>query len=169
MAILNVIDSRMGRALRALSTTEIGAACMGIDVHRYKLIVFTLTAVIAALAGCLYVHHNAFVSPETFEFGTSIMLVVMVALGGTGSFWGAVIGAGIYTVLPEVLKAFGDFELLIYGVALVLVLLFFPNGAGGVIDAIVAVRRKPQAVPVPVSAQAGGAAGSIGARPGEPR
>lgn len=140
--MLNLIDSRTGRALRALSTAEIGAACMGIDVHRHKLIVFTLSAMVAALAGCLYVHHNAFVSPETFEFGTSIMLVVMVALGGTGNFWGAVIGAVIYTVLPEVLKAFGDFELLIYGVALVLVLLFFPNGACGVLDAIVSRWRK---------------------------
>jgi len=141
--MLNLLDSRTGRALRALSTAEIGASCMGIDVHRHKLIVFTLSAVVAALAGCLYVHHNAFASPETFEFGTSIMLVVMVALGGTGNFWGAFVGAVIYTALPELLKTFGDFELLIYGVALVLVLLFFPNGAGGVVDAIVGRVRRP--------------------------
>ena len=64
----------------------------------------------------------------------STMLVVMVALGGTGHWWGAFIGALIYTVLPELLRSFGDLELLVYGVSLVLVLLFFPRGLGGALD-----------------------------------
>ena len=106
--ILNLLDSRAGRALRALSTAEIGAACMGIDVHRHKMMVFVVSALFAAVAGCLYVHHNTFVSPESFDFIASTMLVVMVALGGTGHFWGALAGALLYTVLPELLRSVGD-------------------------------------------------------------
>lgn len=132
--LLNLLDSRAGRALRALSTAEIGAECMGIDVHWHKMLVFVVSAMIAALAGCLYAHHNAFVSPESFDFGVSTMLVVMVALGGTGHWWGAFFGAFIYTALPELLRSAGDLEMLVFGVSLVLVLLFFPRGLGGALD-----------------------------------
>ena len=107
---------------------------MGVDVHKYKILVFVVSAMLAALAGCLYAHHNAFVSPESFDFMGSTMLVVMVALGGTGHWWGAFLGALVYTVLPELLRSFGDLELLVYGVSLVLVLLFFPRGLGGTLD-----------------------------------
>ena len=140
--ILNLLDSRIGRALRALSSAEIGAACMGIDVHRHKLIVFAVSAMLAAVAGCLYVHHNTFVSPESFDFIASTMLVVMVALGGTGHFWGAFLGALVYTVLPELLRSVGDLEILVFGVSLVLVLLFFPRGMGGALDLLVARLRR---------------------------
>jgi len=138
LLVLNLLDSRTGRALRALSTTEVGAECMGVNVHKYKILVFVVSAMLAALAGCLYAHHNAFVSPESFDFMVSTMLVVMVALGGTGHWWGAFLGALVYTALPEALRSFGDFELLIYGVSLVLVLLFFPRGLGGALDLVVA-------------------------------
>jgi branched-chain amino acid transport system permease protein len=134
--LLNLLDSRTGRALRALSTAEVGAACMGVNVHRYKILVFVVSAMLAALAGCLYAHHNAFVSPESFDFMVSTMLVVMVALGGTGNWWGAFLGALIYTLLPELLRSFGDLELLVYGVSLVVVLLFFPRGLGGALDLV---------------------------------
>ena len=136
--LLNLLDSRAGRALRALSTAEIGAECMGIDVHWHKLLVFVVSAMFAALAGCLYAHHNAFVSPESFDFGVSVMLVVMVALGGTGHWWGAFFGALIYTALPELLRSVGDLEMLVFGVSLVLVLLFFPRGLGGALDWVLA-------------------------------
>ncbi len=136
--LLNLLDSRTGRALRALSTAEIGAECMGIDVHRHKMLVFMVSAMIAALAGCLYAHHNAFVSPESFDFMTSTMLVVMVALGGTGHWWGAFFGALVYTALPEVLRSVGDLEMLVFGVSLVLVMLFFPRGLGGAMDWVLA-------------------------------
>ncbi len=146
LLLLNLLDSRTGRALRALSTTETGAECMGIDVHKHKILVFVVSAMLAALAGCLYAHHNAFVSPETFDFMTSTMLVVMVALGGTGHWWGAFLGALVYTLLPEALRSFGDLELLIYGVSLVLVLLFFPRGLGGALDLLATrIRRRPSA------------------------
>ena len=160
--LLNLLDSRTGRALRALSTAEVGAQCMGVDVHRYKILVFVVSAMFAALAGCLYAHHNAFVSPESFDFMVSTMLVVMVALGGTGHWWGAFLGALIYTVLPEVLRSFGDLELLIFGVSLILVLLFFPRGMGGALDLLCAKiaglrSRGPGAKPPSADARGAGA------------
>jgi branched-chain amino acid transport system permease protein len=139
--LLNLLDSRAGRALRALSTAEIGAECMGIDVHGHKMLVFIVSAMMAALAGCLYAHHNAFVSPESFDFMVSTMLVVMVALGGTGHWWGAFLGALVYTALPELLRAVGDLEMLVVGISLVLVMLFFPRGLGGALDWVLARRK----------------------------
>lgn len=145
LLVMNLLDSRTGRALRALASAETGAACMGIDVHRHKIIVFVVSSMLAAVAGCLYAHQNNFVSPENFDFFASVMLVVMVALGGTGHFWGALLGALLYTAMPELLRAVGDLEILVFGVFLVLVLLFFPRGLGGLVDrvALRLGRRRP--------------------------
>ncbi len=133
LAILNLVKSRVGRALSALATSEIGADALGVNCFRYKLVVFVLTAAMAGLAGGLYVHYNQFASPETFGYFTSVMLVVMVALGGWGRYWGPLFGALIFTVVPEALRALGDFELFLFGLCMILVLLFFPGGlAAGV-------------------------------------
>lgn len=131
LAILNLIRSRVGRALRALATSEIGADALGVNVFRYKLVVFVLTAAMAGLAGGLYVHYNQFASPETFGFFTSVMLVVMVALGGWGRYWGPLFGAAIFTVVPELLRSFGDLELFLFGLSMILVMLFMPGGVAG--------------------------------------
>ncbi len=143
LVILNLLDSRMGRALRALSSSELAAAAMGVDVHRYKVQVFVLTAVMAAIAGYLYVHHNNFASPESFDFMTSVMMVVVVALGGTGSFWGPFLGALVYVVLPELLQSAADFQVLFFGVSLLVVLLFFPRGLSGLLDVERRSRDRP--------------------------
>jgi branched-chain amino acid transport system permease protein len=131
--ILNLLDSRMGRALRALSTSEVAAESMGVPVFRYKVQLFVLTAAMAAVAGCLYVHHINFASPETFDFMASVMMLVVVALGGTGTFWGPFLAALVYVGLPEVLHAFEGFEVLLFGASLVVVLLFFPSGLAGLL------------------------------------
>lgn len=133
LLILNLLHSRMGRALRALSTSELAAKANGIDVHAVKLGVFVLSAVMAGIAGFLYVHLNNFASPENFDFAASVMLLVVVALGGTGTYWGPFLGALLHVVLPEALRAFSDFEILVYGISLVLVLLFFPGGLAGAV------------------------------------
>ena len=98
-----------------------------------KLGVFVLSAVMAGIAGFLYVHLNNFASPENFDFVASVMLLVVVALGGTGTYWGPFLGALLHVVLPEALRAFADFEILVYGISLVLVLLFFPAGLSGAV------------------------------------
>jgi branched-chain amino acid transport system permease protein len=132
--ILNLLDSRMGRALRALSTSEVAAESMGVPVYRYKIQLFVTTAMMAAVAGSLYVHYINFASPETFDFMASVMMVVVVALGGTGTFWGPFLAALVYVALPELLHAFEGFEVLLFGVCLVLVLLFFPRGLAGLLQ-----------------------------------
>ncbi len=133
LLVLNLVDSRMGRALRALSSSELAASANGIDVHAVKLGVFVISAMMAGIAGFLFVHLNNFASPENFDFVASVMLLVVVALGGTGTYWGPFLGALVHVVLPEALRAFSDFETLVYGISLVLVLLFFPAGLSGAV------------------------------------
>jgi branched-chain amino acid transport system permease protein len=135
-ALLNLIQSRVGRAIRAIATSQIAAESLGIDAFRYKLIVFVLTAGMAGLAGSLYVESNLYASPESFGFSSSILLVAMVALGGWGRYGGAILGALIYTGAPELLRTFQDAQLLIFGAGMIAVLLFFPGGLAGAGDSI---------------------------------
>ena len=124
----NLVHSRMGRALRAIHTSESAASVLGIDVPRYKAFVFVLSAVYAGIAGALYAHFVTFVSPGSFSFHASIQFVTMVVLGGMASLWGALAGAVFLTVLPEWLRAIEDYDILIYGAILVLTMRFLPGG-----------------------------------------
>jgi branched-chain amino acid transport system permease protein len=142
LALLNLIQSRVGRALRAIATSEIAAESLGIDVFRYKLMVFVLTAAMAGLAGSLYVESNLYASPESFGFSSSILLLAMVALGGWGRYLGAVLGALIYTAAPEIFRTFQDAQLLIFGAGMIVVLLFFPGGLVAAGDAAVRIYRR---------------------------
>lgn len=125
---LNLRQSRMGRALNAIKGSDVAAECMGVDTYRYKVVIFVLSAVYAAIAGSLYVHYLNFVAPDTFGFMNSVLLLTMVVVGGIGSFWGPVIGASILTVLPEYLRAHEGLEVILYGLILVGVMMFMPNG-----------------------------------------
>lgn len=133
LALCNVLDSRQGRAMRALAESEIGAASLGIDTFRTKLAAFTVSGALAGLAGSLYVHVNQFVSPETFSVQTSILLLVMVAVGGAGRFWGPFAGALLYVAIPQLLLGYDDIELLVFGAALIFVLIAFPGGLAGAV------------------------------------
>jgi len=136
MALLAaLVASRMGRALRAVEGSETAAASMGIDPFRTKLAAFVLSAAIAGVAGSLYAHFNQYASPDTFGFSASVLLVVMVALGGWGHYWGPVFGAALYTAVPELLRRFHDAELLVFGAGMVIVLLFLPDGLAGLGEA----------------------------------
>ncbi len=128
---LNLIQSRLGRALRAIHTSERAAEAVGVDIARYKLFVFVLSAVFAALAGVLYAHYLGFAAPSSFGFKFSVTLIVMVVLGGMASVWGAVAGALFLTALPEFLRAFEDIETLIFGAILILGMMFLPSGLAG--------------------------------------
>lgn len=127
-ASLNLIASRPGRALRAVHGSEFAANMTGVDPARTKVNVFVFAALCGSLAGSLFAHQQAFVSPESFNFFFSIELVTMVVLGGMASTYGAVFGAGVLTVLPEMLVVFEDFEVLIYGAILMGVMIFMPQG-----------------------------------------
>ena len=124
----NLVRSRLGRALRAIHTSETAAAVLGVDTQRYKIGVFILSAFYAAVAGALYAHYVTFVSPGSFGFHASVQFVTMVVLGGMGSLWGAVAGAVFLTALPEALRAIEDYDILLYGGLLILCMMFLPGG-----------------------------------------
>jgi branched-chain amino acid transport system permease protein len=124
----NLVDSRSGRALRALHDAEAAAESLGVDTARMKLKIFVWSALYASLAGSLYAHTLNFIAPASFGFMFSVKLVAMVVLGGMASIWGSLLGAGVLTVLPEVLTAFHDFEIIVFGLILMVVMIFLPRG-----------------------------------------
>jgi branched-chain amino acid transport system permease protein len=129
---VNVIQSRIGRALRALHSSETGANAMGINVSGYKLQIFVYSAVLASVAGSFYAHYINFVSPGSFDVHFSIKLLIMIVVGGMYSIWGAVWGSILIAFLSlEWLEMFKEFEVLAYGVILLLVTIFLPNGLVG--------------------------------------
>ena len=125
---LNIIDSRAGRELRAVHGSEFAAQMMGVDTARTKVNVFVFSAMLASLAGSLFAHQQEFVSPDSFGFFFSIELVTMVVLGGMASTFGAVFGAVVLTLLPEVLVVFEDYEVMIFGAILMGIMIFLPQG-----------------------------------------
>ena len=130
---INIIESRTGRALRAIHASETAAASMGINVTGYKIAVFVYSAVLAALAGSLYAHYLNFVNPSTFDLFFSIKLLIMISLGGMHDIRGAIIGALLITFLGyEWLHYFEDLEVVIYGAILLLITIFLPAGLVGV-------------------------------------
>jgi branched-chain amino acid transport system permease protein len=137
----NLVNSRVGRVLRALGESEIAAEAMGVDTAAEKRRVFVLSAVYASVAGSLYAHYITVISPEIYSFLFSVVLVLMVAIGGIGLYWGAVVGAVLLTILPEALRKFGDWEVPLYGLALIVVILFLPRGIAGLF-----ARKRPRAL-----------------------
>lgn len=123
-----LVDSRLGRALRALHDSEAAAESLGINTQRLKLLIFVWSALYASLAGSLYAHTLHFIAPSSFDIMFSIKLVTMVVVGGMASIWGSLLGAGVLTVLPELLVVFHDFEAVIFGAILMVVMIFLPRG-----------------------------------------
>ena len=131
----NLVNSRTGRAIRALHDSEAAAESLGVDTFRLKLKIFVWSALYASLAGSLYAHTLNFIAPSSFGFMFSIKLVTMVVLGGMASIWGSLLGAGALTVLPELLTVFHDFEVVIFGAILMVVMIFLPRGlVRGILD-----------------------------------
>jgi len=128
---LHIIHSRIGRALRSIHIDEEASRAMGVNTSRLKVRIFVLSALYASLAGSLYCHYILFVAPGPFSLMESVLLVTMVIIGGMGSIWGAIAGATLLTVLPEVLRAFDDYNILIYGAILLFIMLFLPGGLFG--------------------------------------
>jgi branched-chain amino acid transport system permease protein len=124
----NLIESPAGRALRALHGSEVAAETLGIDSARYKLQVFIVSAVFAAVAGTLTAHYAGFITPAKASFMHSVELVIMVVFGGMASVFGAVVGALVLTTLPQLLTVLKDYEMMVYGVVLIATMVFFPQG-----------------------------------------
>ena len=125
--VMNLINSRSGRAIMAARDNRIAAEAMGINVTKYKMMAFVTAAVLAGMAGALYGLSMATVTASKFKFDTSILVLVFVVLGGIGNIWGSIIAAALLTVLPELLRAFADYRMLIYAIVLILVMLATNN------------------------------------------
>ena len=125
---LNLIDSAVGRALRAVHGSEVAAQVAGVDTTRYKILIFVVSAVMAAYAGSLFAHYTGFLTPSEGSFFRSIEFVTMVVLGGMASVFGSVVGAAILTALPQFLTVFHDYEHVMFGLVMMLTMIFMPKG-----------------------------------------
>ncbi len=139
----NIVHSRMGRALRAIHEEERAAESMGVPTADYKIKVFALGAVFAAIGGSFYTHYVTCINPSSFNLMWSIRFLLMVMVGGMQSLWGAIAGTILLTFLGnEWLQVFADFEILVYGAILLVVALFLPGG-------LISLIRWPSAVREP--------------------
>ena len=127
-ASLNLIDSPFGRALRALHGSEVASQVVGVDVVRYKVAIFVLSAVFASLMGSVTAHYVGFVSPNFADFFHSIELVTMVVIGGMASVYGSLVGAILLTALPQALATFEGWETVVFGAILMGSMIFLPKG-----------------------------------------
>ncbi|HEX9079759.1 MAG TPA: branched-chain amino acid ABC transporter permease [Desulfuromonadaceae bacterium] len=125
---VNLVHSRVGRALRAIHDSEVAARVMGVNARLLKVQVFALSALISSLAGSLYAHTMTFVSPASFGFNFSVELLTMVVIGGLGSIYGSFLGAALLTLLPEFLRGTQDYDIVVYGALLMVMVMFMPGG-----------------------------------------
>lgn len=143
---LNIAHSRIGRALRAIHDSEVAARVLGINCRLLKVQIFALSAFISAIAGSLYAHTMTFVSPASFGFNFSVELVTMVIVGGLGSIYGSLLGAALLTLLPEMLRAFQDYDIIVYGMILILMTMYMPGGLARGFSAGFAILARRQKV-----------------------
>ncbi len=125
--ILNLVNSRSGRAIMALRDNRIAAESVGINVTKYKLMAFVTSAALAGAAGALFAMNFPTAIANKFDFNTSILVLVFVVLGGLGNMWGSIIAAAALTVLPEMLRQFADQRMLVYAIVLILVMIATNN------------------------------------------
>ncbi len=136
LAVTHLLDSRPGRAIRSLKSGSTMAEAMGISTFRYKLVVFVIAAVLAAVSGWLFAHFQRTVNPTPFSIGKGIEYLFMAVLGGVGHVWGAFLGAGVVRIiddqlqvlLPRLIGTSGNFETIVFGIILIVVLKYAPDG-----------------------------------------
>ncbi len=166
-ATQNLLDSRSGRAIRALKGGTLMAEAMGVDTARLKLAIFLIAALFACVSGWLYAHLQRFVNPTPFGLGIGIEYLFMAVIGGAGSVWGAVVGAGVITILkqwlqdllPKLLGSSGNFEVIFFGLLMVLMLQRARDGLWPMLARLVPVARdsgkaRPEGLPLPKKAMA---------------
>lgn len=126
--IINLVNSRYGRAIKTVRDNYIASESIGIKVSKYKILAFVIAAFFAGVAGVLYGHNLSVLKPGDFDYNKSIEILVIVVLGGMGSIRGSVISAIVLTLLPELLRAADDFRMLLYAVVLIAMMLFNSSG-----------------------------------------
>ena len=137
-----LIKSRTGRALTAVREDSIASEVIGVNVVYYKVLAFVIGTMTAGFAGALYTHYIRFISPETFDVANSISMMIMVTLGGMGTFWGPILGAITITMMLEMLRFLLDYKMIIYAVILFVVIFFLPKGLVGLLEKIGNLAKK---------------------------
>ena len=136
-ASIRLKDSRVGRAFLAVQGNEMAAGTMGIDTTVYKVMAFALSAAYAGYGGALFAHSGShYISPDTFSFDQSVVLLAMAVLGGNGSAIGAIVGATLLTLVPEVLRFLKDYYMMVYAAGIVAVMIFMPGGIAGLVKGL---------------------------------
>ena len=125
--VFNLVNSRAGRAIMALRDNAIAAESVGINITKYKMIAFVTSAALAGAAGALYGVNFSSLQATKFNFNPSILILVFVVLGGLGNLWGSMVAAAALTILPEALRQFSDYRMLVYAIVLILVMLATNN------------------------------------------
>ena len=125
--VFNLVNSRAGRAIMALRDNAIAAESVGINITKYKMMAFVTSAALAGAAGALYGVNFSSLQATKFNFNTSILILVFVVLGGLGNLWGSMVAAAALTILPEALRQFSDYRMLVYAIVLILVMLATNN------------------------------------------
>lgn len=131
LVVVNIINSTKGRSLIAIRENEIAAEAMGVNVTKYKVTAFFISALLTGFAGGLFAHYTAFIQPATFNFMKSIEIVTFVVLGGMGSITGSILAAIVLTILPEMLRSLSEYRMVIYAISLVILMIFRPQGLMG--------------------------------------
>lgn len=127
--VLNIKNSKQGRAIMSIRDNRIAGESIGLDVKKYKLMAFVVSASLAGMAGCMFGQNYSTLAPVKFNFNTSVLILVFVVLGGIGNIWGGMIAAALLTVLPEALRQFADYRMLTYAVVLIVVMICTYNPA----------------------------------------
>jgi branched-chain amino acid transport system permease protein len=131
-----IVDSRIGRAFIAIRENTDAANAMGINVTYYKVVAFACSAAFTGIAGALYAHYIGFISPESFTLDQSVLFLTAVLCGGMGTFVGPIIGAVVITVINEAIQVLGSYQMLVYGIFIVVAVIYVPEGLVGVVKMI---------------------------------
>ncbi|GAB6171665.1 hypothetical protein JCM15765_11430 [Paradesulfitobacterium aromaticivorans] len=131
-----LMHSPVGRAFLAIREGEAAAASLGIDTVYYKVLAFIISGIISAVAGIMYILDFHFINPGAFSISVVFTLLFMVVIGGLGSTRGAILGAFVLSLIPELLSAIGEYQLLVYGIIVTLVILFVPGGLESIIKRV---------------------------------
>ena len=140
--VYNIVNSGFGRALISIRDDELAAEAMGVNTTRYKVMAFVISSAMAGAAGVLLAHFDGYLNPKSFEFLKSFEILIMIILGGLGSIVGSIIGAIVLTILPESLRAFAEYRMVIYSLLLIILMITRPQGLLGSSDAFKGLRKR---------------------------
>jgi branched-chain amino acid transport system permease protein len=132
--VYNIVNSAFGRALISIREDELAAEAMGVNTTRYKVLAFVISSAMAGAGGVLLAHFDGYLNPKSFEFIRSFEILIMIILGGLGSIVGSVLGAILLTVLPEALRTFAEYRMVIYSLLLIILMITRPQGLLGNMD-----------------------------------